>query len=367
MECGMIGAMEDGNSKWGCIGLRSLTFLVPSVIVLFLCAISTNGQQAPEGSGRPRQTTLSGQMGCTYLRNALQATERRINNDENASIASSQLDHTSSTGSKPTMVDRQYELKVLDHDKAELDKCVAWNLRATPAPTKDCSSTESFDFHVTHNDEPEHDVKIWRQSENSPFFFESSLSIDADGAPNAYHPDNLGLDDLANAGAPGSWWGVGVDKNGEPLIQTSDDPSPGYFVSVTDLPDATKAAIDPTRYVDASRIPYIVLPDGPGAQTGAHLGDFAIVFNLQDGKNSPAIFADSGPPNRIGEGSIALAENLGLWSDARSGGTTRGILYLVFPGSGKGRPRTIEEINSEAAQLFQAWGGYNQLTACGLR
>jgi len=33
------------------------------------------------------------------------------------------------------------------------------------------------------------------------------MSIDADGAPNAYHPDNIGLDDLKNAGYPNtSWW-----------------------------------------------------------------------------------------------------------------------------------------------------------------
>jgi hypothetical protein len=91
-----------------------------------------------------------------------------------------------------------------------------------------------------------------------------------------------------------------------------------------------------------------------------------MVFNLQNGKSSPAIYADTGPADRIGEGSIALAENLGLWPDARSGGTTRGILFLVFPGSGDGRPKRVEEIESEAEHLFQAWGGNDQLTACGL-
>ena len=91
-------------------------------------------------------------------------------------------------------------------------------------------------------------------------------------------------------------------------------------------------------------------------QVAAHPGDFAIVFNLQNLKSSPAIFADTGPPDSIGEGSIALAANLGLWSDARYGGTTRGILYVVFPGSGNGHPRPIEEINAEAEQLFHVWG-----------
>jgi len=29
--------------------------------------------------------------------------------------------------------------------------------------------------------------------------------------------------------------------------------------------------------------------------------------------------------------------------------------FLFFPGSGNGSPRSIEEINSEAAKLLQAW------------
>ncbi len=193
------------------------------------------------------------------------------------------------------------------------------------------------------------------------------MSIDADGAPNAYHPDNLGLDDLANAGAPGSWSGLAVDKNGDPLIQGSTDPFPGYYVSVTDLSDHSRAATDPTRYVDASQIPYIVLPEGAETQMGAHLGDFTMVFNLENGESSPAIFADTGPSDRIGEGSVALADDLGLWADARSGGTTRGILYLVFPGSGNGNPRPIQEISAEAENQFKLWGGNSQLAACGIR
>jgi hypothetical protein len=47
-------------------------------------------------------------------------------------------------------------------------------------------------------------------------------------------------------------------------------------------------------------------------QTGARARDLADVFNLQNGKSSPAIFADTGPADRIGEGSIALAERLGF-------------------------------------------------------
>jgi Fungal chitosanase of glycosyl hydrolase group 75 len=181
------------------------------------------------------------------------------------------------------------------------------------------------------------------------------MTIDADGAPNAYHPENLGLDDLSNAGTPGRWEGLAKDADGQPYIQGPDDPFPGYYVSATALMDRTKAVSDPARYVDASKIPFVVLPGGMARQLGARPGDFAVVFNRRNGRSSFAIFGDVGPFDRIGEGSMALAENLGIRSDARNGGARRGILYLVFPGSGEGKPRTIEEIDTEGRRLLLDW------------
>jgi hypothetical protein len=102
-------------------------------------------------------------------------------------------------------------------------------------------------------------------------------------------------------------------------------------------------------------------------EIGARPGDFAFVFNQRNAHSSYAIFGDVGPSDRIGEGSVALAETLGIRSDARSGGARRGVLFLVFPGSGNGRPRPIEEIDAEGERLLQAWGGASQLTACAAR
>ena len=96
----------------------------------------------------------------------------------------------------------------------------------------------------------------------------------ADGAPNAYHPDNSGLDDLSNAGTPGRWEGLAKDADGEPIIQGPNDPFPGYYVSATALADRTKPVNDPTRYVDASKIPFIVLPGAMARQIGARPGRF---------------------------------------------------------------------------------------------
>jgi hypothetical protein len=202
---------------------------------------------------------------------------------------------------------------------------------------------------------------IWRFREDSAFLFASGLMIDADGAPNAYNPENTGLDDNSNAGQPGHWDGVLEDEYGNPLVQGPEDPFPGYYISCTALSDRMKERHDPTRFVDASKIPYIALPGDLARETGARLGDLAVVYNQRNGRFSYAIFADIGT---FGEGSIALADNLGIWSDARDGGRQSGILYLVFPGSGNGQPKSLEDITEQATELFQDWGGVEQIHSC---
>jgi hypothetical protein len=203
-------------------------------------------------------------------------------------------------------------------------------------------------------------VPVWQLPDRQAFFFVSGMTIDADGAPNAYHPDDTGLDELANAGAPAHWNGIVTDRDDNPLIQQKSDPFPGYYISCTSLSDKTKKLTDPTRYVDASKIPYVVLPQDLADREGVRLGDFAFVRNLRNGKSSFAIYADIGT---IGEGSIALADTLGIWSDARQGGESDGILYLLFPGSGNLRPRTIGEIRSEGEKLLYQRGGMNSSCA----
>jgi hypothetical protein len=204
-------------------------------------------------------------------------------------------------------------------------------------------------------------VPIWQLPGSQAFFFVSGMAIDADGAPNAYGPDDTGLDDLANAGVPAHWDGIITDRDGNPMIQGESDPFPGYYISCTSLSDRRKKFTDPTRYVDAAKIPYVVLPNDLADHGGAQLGDFAVVMNLRNGKSSYAIYADIGT---VGEGSVALADNLGILSDPRLGGQSDGILYLVFPGSGNLQPRAIDEIQSEAEKLLQNWGGFEKLASC---
>lgn len=204
-------------------------------------------------------------------------------------------------------------------------------------------------------------VSIWQLPDRNAFFFISGMTIDADGAPNAYHPDDTGLDELSNAGSPSHWDGIVTDRNGKPLVQLESDPFPGYYISCTSLVDKTKEFSDPSRYVDSTKIPYIALPAEIAERGGAQLGDFAVVINLRNSKSFLAIYADIGT---LGEGSVMLAKTLGISPDARHGGESDGVLYLLFPGSGNMKPRTIDEIQSEGERLLSDLGGIQKIFSC---
>jgi hypothetical protein len=209
-------------------------------------------------------------------------------------------------------------------------------------------------------------VAIFRIRGESPFFFKAEMRIDADGAPNAYHPEDKGLDLIKHAGKPGDWQGLVTDSRGQPLIQGPQDPYPGYYISQTSLFDKTKQRTDPARYINAGAIPYIVLPAEPGLKESSRavLGDFAVVVNARNWLMTFAIFADQGPRGKIGEGSIALAELLQIPSSPKTGGVDGDIIYVVFPGSGNGQPRTAQEIDREGERAFNQWGGPGRLAAC---
>ncbi|HEX7284570.1 MAG TPA: glycoside hydrolase family 75 protein [Candidatus Angelobacter sp.] len=192
------------------------------------------------------------------------------------------------------------------------------------------------------------------------------MQIDADGAPNAYGPHNRGLDHIANAKHDGEFVGVITGRDGRPVIQKS-GPFKGFYVSPTSLHAVGGDETKPSSYVDAKKIPYIVLPPAMTEQFGVTLGDLALVVNQKNGKSSFAIYADAGPADKIGEGSIALAKALGVNADPRHGGIQEEMItYLVFPGSGlgQGKLRTAQDIRRSGSKLFKQWGGAARLKAC---
>ncbi len=211
-------------------------------------------------------------------------------------------------------------------------------------------------------------VVVWKDVSGTPIYYSSGMAIDADGAPNAYHQQGSppGLDYLGNAGQPGNWWGIVTDtgeSDGNPIIQKSSDPCPGFYVSPTSLVDKNLSTSSPRRYVDSTTIPYIALPGDLIKAKYAYVGDFAIVYNTTNQKQTPAIVGDVGPSGKIGEGSIALATALGVNSSPHNGGTSGGLFYIVFPASrlSPSWPLTVAQITSAANALFTTWGGQAKL------
>lgn len=212
------------------------------------------------------------------------------------------------------------------------------------------------------------DISIWDWSESKSFYgFISKMAIDADGSPRAYHPEDKGIDDLRYAGSPGNWWALVTDngdKDGNPILQGADDPYPGYYVSMTSLNDNRYPEDSPRRYVNSEKIPYFVLPPAMLSITGTELGDIAYIYNQKNGKGCFAVFADVGPYDKIGEGSMYLAEQLGISNNPRSGGQESEVVYLVFPFSGNRQPRSIEEINKIGEALMKKAGAYSFVNEC---
>jgi hypothetical protein len=188
----------------------------------------------------------------------------------------------------------------------------------------------------------------------------SHMHVDADGSPHAYAPAPLiGLDYLANAGKPGNWWGIATDKSGKPYVQGASDPAPGYYVSTTSLQDASKAASDPARYVDSEKVPFVVIPPKP--KFDVVIGDFGYAFNTLNGKSSGFVVADIGPANQLGEASVAIAERLGINSDAKKGGEDKAVVVYVFFACSKTSWPT--DVDAAADGLLSASGGTARLRA----
>lgn len=196
--------------------------------------------------------------------------------------------------------------------------------------------------------------------------FTAGMTIDADGAPNAYAPHNRGLDYTANARGAEGWVALVTNENGQPVIQKTGQYR-GYYVSTTSLQQGNVSdERSPKRYIDATKISYIALPQDFAKTFDIHLGDLAVVVNQANGRSAYAIFADVGPRGRIGEGSVALAKALGIPADPRHDSVPDRVTYLIFPGSGlpSESRTTARGIKASAARRYRRWGGRQKLRAC---
>jgi hypothetical protein len=141
------------------------------------------------------------------------------------------------------------------------------------------------------------------------------MSVDVDGAPTAYGPDNskaLDYELNAHVGAKksGAIVGYRTDKNNRPIIQKAGDPAPGFYISETAYTDINNFdKNDPRRYVNAAEINYTVLATS-AKQKGVVQGDFCVVHSVKKNQTVFAIVGDAGHANGA-EGSLALLQRLG--------------------------------------------------------
>jgi hypothetical protein len=142
-------------------------------------------------------------------------------------------------------------------------------------------------------------TKIWQVKGapvRSPFFYEAGITIDVDGAADAYAPRGSGLqgrDYLGNAlplkdsqgrapKSPGwipTYKSTLRDKTGASVVQKS-GPTQGYYIAETSLKDIFCDATDVKRQTDATTYPrgiiYIVFPDtGLGKELRCPLQDLS--------------------------------------------------------------------------------------------
>ncbi len=215
-------------------------------------------------------------------------------------------------------------------------------------------------------------TQILRQANNLAYAYETdNKAVDADGAPNCYHPDDIGLDALANSGYPNhSWWKdvlvTDPPHPSKPFVQLAGQ-FKGYFVAMTALRHPGGVATDTATYVDARSVPYVVIPSGFGSLPHvAKSGDVGFATHLPTGKTTAFIVGDAGGGSdaKLGECSIALFVALGGTNpNPRNGsGVPHGtIQYILFPGSRKSGPaiwpRAQSDIDAQVAQLLASTPG----------
>jgi hypothetical protein len=161
------------------------------------------------------------------------------------------------------------------------------------------------------------------------------MDVDVDGAPNAYGPPGKPtLDVLINAHslerADQKIVGYLVDNEQRPILQSSQDPFPGYYISQTAFADvANHNERDPRGYVDARKINYVVRGN-EAARRGVKVGDFVAVYSKKTRKAVFAIVGDTGNPTGD-EGSLHLLQELGYpFHDGVSDSVTRPEIVIRF-------------------------------------
>jgi hypothetical protein len=161
------------------------------------------------------------------------------------------------------------------------------------------------------------------------------MTVDVDGAPNAYGPPgkpalDIHIDAHDRERADKKIVGYLLDKKHQPVLQGPNGPFPGYYVSQTAFTDpANDNERDPQAYVDARNISYVVR--GNYAQHhGVQVGDFVAVYSKRTQKAVFAIVGDTGNPTGE-EGSLYFLQALGYpFYDGISDAVTQPEIVIRF-------------------------------------
>jgi hypothetical protein len=234
------------------------------------------------------------------------------------------------------------------------------------------------------------------------------LNVDADGAPNSYRVDGNGLsytcdglvgivngrpvtpesdphgwqsacrDAWAAATKSGDYskvkiFGFETNESGRPIVQAQGDPLPGdAFVSATSMAVPGTPKNTQRHYVDATRIPYIVLPGAFAAAHGIALGDVAVVYRPRTKQVAFAVYADGGG---LGEASVKLHQGIGNQPVVRISGIDRAksriedkTVTVIFPGqhatASTDASAWMANIETIGGAAFTRWGGLARIQSC---
>lgn len=214
--------------------------------------------------------------------------------------------------------------------------------------------------HASKNAYPPQSGELQQPYSAHPYIdYQTKMVVDVDGAPNTYGPpDKPTLDTLRNAQLKNDATqivGYVLDENKQPVVQTAHDPYPGYYVSTTAFCDNCDGdnARDPARYIDATKVNYVVLGSF-GHRRGVRLGDLAAVHCSRTNRTEFAVVGDDGNQSG-GEGSLHLLQELGYpFIDGRDGTAPREeITVRYYPQSNPTQKffHTQAEIDAEAKRL----------------
>ena len=181
--------------------------------------------------------------------------------------------------------------------------------------------------------------------------------------------------EIIPAGYKINWQNVLIaDKDGKPCVIKSGKYT-GYFASATALKNnlqTNKGECDINNQVNPLEIPTLVLAGGNHIvkKYGARLGDLVVAYNLLNHQIVYGVIGDAGPPDNLGEGSVAM--NMKLLDvdkypknikETYKLSTSSNIIIAVLPGSDSfhvKRPYTAENIKNRVLSWFGEAGYDNE-------